>query len=191
MMKEHVNNKKPKKTDHFITILLFPTFFPATKEEIDKILGPESEIFCRRFGVTQEGNWEHKNILNVQKSWAELSMDTSLEIEKLEQMISDGLTRLMEVRQTRVRPATDDKILLGWNAVLLTAFCKYSAASGNEFYKNEAIELYHFLDDNFSEKEVIRYHSFKNKIAKQHHITKTFQFFNIYTTESLCISAVA
>src|SRR6478752_5066618 len=36
MMKEHVKNKKPKKADHFITILLFPTFFPATKEEIDK-----------------------------------------------------------------------------------------------------------------------------------------------------------
>lgn len=141
-------------------------FYVWTKEEIDNILGSDSEIFCKRFGVTTNGNWEHKNILSIQTSWEQLSEESGIEIEKLKQNISAASTRLLAVRNKRVRPATDDKMLLGWNALLLTAFCKSSAVSGNELYKQEAIQLYQFLVNNFSENGLLRYHSFKNQTAK-------------------------
>jgi uncharacterized protein YyaL (SSP411 family) len=49
----------------------------------------------------------------------------------------------------RQRPSADDKIILGWNALLLTAFCKAYAATNNTKYKAMALDLYQTIFKNF------------------------------------------
>jgi uncharacterized protein YyaL (SSP411 family) len=56
----------------------------------------------------------------------------------------------LTARNERVRPATDDKIILGWNALMNTACSKAYAATGNNEYKKMAIDNMQFLLAAFS-----------------------------------------
>ncbi|MFT3908835.1 MAG: thioredoxin domain-containing protein [Ferruginibacter sp.] len=141
-------------------------FYVWDKAEIDHILGDDSKIFCKWYGVTEHGNWEHKNILHITVSKEHFATEHKINTAQLENILVSSENKLLSVRNKRIRPATDDKILLGWNALLLNAFCKASAALGNDDYKRRAISLFDFLNEKFSQDGNIVYHSYKNNIAK-------------------------
>jgi uncharacterized protein YyaL (SSP411 family) len=75
---------------------------------------------------------------------------------------------LLDVRQRRIRPGTDDKILLSCNALLIKAFCKAASALGEESYLQEAIDLYKFVQENFKDKSetFLLLHSYKKAEAR-------------------------
>jgi uncharacterized protein YyaL (SSP411 family) len=86
----------------------------------------------------------------------------------LQRIIQKGKHVLLEKRNERIRPQTDDKILLGWNALMNTALCKAFAATGNESFKELAINNMQFLLKNISKNDTVDFfHSWKNNIAKQ------------------------
>jgi len=61
----------------------------------------------------------------------------------------------------------DDKIILGWNALMNTAYSKAFAATGNEDYRKTAIRNMDFILAVFSiENKVELFHTWKNNIAK-------------------------
>jgi uncharacterized protein YyaL (SSP411 family) len=74
---------------------------------------------------------------------------------------------LFEARTKRVRPSLDDKILLGWNALMNTAYSKAYAALGIESYKEIAKRHMLFLEKNFSQSDGKWFHTYKNGQAKQ------------------------
>ena len=89
-------------------------------------------------------------------------------MEQLQRIIKKGERILLEKRNERIRPQTDDKILLGWNALMNTALCKAFAATGNESFKQLAIDNMQFLLNKFSKDNTVEFfHSWKNNIAKQ------------------------
>ncbi len=140
-------------------------FYVWEKNEIDLILENHSEIFCEYYGITETGNWEHSNILNVVTSKEELSQRYNITVPQLEQVLFHSEKKLLEQRNKRIKPLTDDKILLSWNALLLSAFCKAAAALSNEEYKKQAVTLFNFLIEKFSKNGDIVFHSYKNNKA--------------------------
>ena len=105
-------------------------YYTWQKEELKTILGEEdSDFFCNLFGVTETGNWEETNILwlSHEQNWQTnlLNPQTKNGVEKCKQ-------KLLVVRQQRVRPQLDDKIILGWNALMIIACCKAFAALGDD-----------------------------------------------------------
>jgi len=141
-------------------------FYVWDKEELDNILGDDAALVCQYFSVTEKGNWEHKNILHVSQPVEKFAQDHNITIEALQAIIDAATKKLLVERNKRVRPATDDKILLGWNALLLTAFCKAASALGNLDYAEKAISLYAFLKEKFSRDGDIAYHTYKNNEAR-------------------------
>ena len=141
-------------------------FYVWDISEINKILGKDSAIFCNWYDVTEQGNWEHKNILNVKNQKEIFSKENGTSVQALNSLLHVLENKLLTERNKRIRPATDDKILLGWNALLLTAFCKASAALGSEVYKEHAVNLFNFLIEKFSEGDMIVHHSYKNNQAR-------------------------
>jgi len=141
-------------------------FYVWDKKEIDAILGEDSEIYCKWFGVSEKGNWEGKNILHISTATAIFSAENNISIEVLHALIKSGNEKLLKQRIKRPAPSTDDKIILGWNALLITAFCKAAAALGDENYKNEAISLFDFVAKKFSREGMISFHTYKNNEAK-------------------------
>ncbi|MEO7524624.1 MAG: thioredoxin domain-containing protein [Ferruginibacter sp.] len=141
-------------------------FYVWDKAEIDLILGADSKIFCAWYGVTENGNWEHSNILHITHTKENFAAEHGLGISQLDVLLITSENKLLTIRNKRIRPATDDKIILGWNALLLTAFCKASVALENEDYKIRAIALFEFIIEKFSKDGDILYHTYKNDVAK-------------------------
>jgi len=106
--------------------------------EIDVLLGEDAALFKDFYGVTAAGNWEGKNILTRPEGGEELTADQQKRLES-------ARSRLLEYRDRRVHPGLDDKILLGWNALMNLALSKAFAALGEDCYRELAVENMRFL----------------------------------------------
>ena len=142
-------------------------FYVWTKDEILEVLGEEALLFCEFYGVTEEGNWEHNNILNARMPREAFATQKGLSETEISDRLDSALEKLLHRRNERVRPGLDDKILLGWNALMNTAYSKAHAAFGDENYKLRAVQNIHFLLDHFQKKnDPSFYHTYKNGQAK-------------------------
>ena len=143
-------------------------FYVWNYEEVSDLLQNDAFIFCDFFDIKPEGNWEEKNILWRKKKEKVFCEQKNISLEELQRIIKKGERILLEKRNERIRPQTDDKILLGWNALMNTALCKAFAATGNESFKQLAIDNMKFLLNKFSKEDTVDFfHSWKNNIAKQ------------------------
>ncbi len=141
-------------------------FYVWQKEAIDKVLGEDADIFCKYYNVTDAGNWESNNILNVTESIDDFAANHNTTAFSIEQLLKRSVKKLLLERSKRIRPGLDDKILLNCNALLLTAFCKAYAALQNDTYKEKAIGLSAFIQARFSNKEGGLYHTYKAETAR-------------------------
>ena len=141
-------------------------FYVWEKSELEMILGKDAEIFCEYYGVKESGNWEGKNILHVSNEDDFFANSINISVDDLKAKLADSEKKLLAERNKRIRPATDDKILLGWNALMLTALCKASAALKNEKYKRIALSLYDFIKKEFSRDGQVTFHTYKNGIVR-------------------------
>ena len=150
-------------------------FYVWNYEEVMKLLKEDGEIFCDFFDIKPTGNWsertsseEGKNILWRKKKEEIFNEEKNISIEDLQRVIQNGKKILLKKRNKRIRPQTDDKILLGWNALMNTALSKAFAATGNESFRQLAIDNMHFLLSKFSEDNAADFfHSWKNNFGKQ------------------------
>ncbi len=127
-------------------------FYIWQKNEISAILGDDAEAFCRRYDVTARGNWEGKNILRIIDPEQVIPEEKEREWKK----------KLMLARNRRIRPLLDDKILSGWNALMISSLCRAYASLGEESYRVMAIEGMRFLEEKMRGEGIFHfYHSFK------------------------------
>ncbi len=104
-------------------------FFIWDAAEIDEILGAsDGKVFREFYGVTASGNFEGRNILNVANDGFE---DVSDEVRTI---LDRGRKSLFEVREKRVKPFRDEKILTAWNGLMLSAFAEAAAVLGRDDY---------------------------------------------------------
>ncbi len=114
-------------------------------EEIESILGEDFEFFKAAYGLTERGNWEGKIVLQralEDTTLADrfgLSAGTHDPQRSIPVRISACHARLLAVRNTRIRPGTDDKVLTAWNGLMLSAFAQASRA----FWGTEQGDEYH------------------------------------------------
>lgn len=142
-------------------------FYTWSLAEIQELLKDDAVIFCKYYQIENAGNWEHTNILWVRDSPEDFARLNGLELAEFEKLIERSKKILFEARTKRVRPSLDDKILLGWNALMNTAYSKAYAALGIESYKEIAKRHMLFLEKNFSQSDGKWFHTYKNGQAKQ------------------------
>ena len=141
-------------------------FYVWDEKEINDILGTGAGLYGKWFGVSENGNWEGKNILNISEKEEKFAAENHISVQELQLLVNNGNGKLLKERNKREKPMTDDKILLGWNALFLTALCKASAALSNEYYKEQAVLLFDFIIKKFSQEGMILFHTYKNDEAK-------------------------
>ncbi|CAB4864096.1 unannotated protein [freshwater metagenome] len=99
-------------------------FYVWTVAELRAVLGEDADVAIAWLGATQDGNFHEGGPgLNVLESRGP---------EPDPQVRERVRTRLLEERTQRVRPATDDKRLASWNALMLAALADAGAALGRE-----------------------------------------------------------
>ncbi len=141
-------------------------YYVWTKTEIENLLGDKAAIFCDYYDVTEDGNWENVNILQVKAGLDEVAALHKKTEEEIESLLEECKGILLKHRYTRIAPATDDKVILGWNAMMNTAYSKAFMATGNEVYKTLAINNMEFLLANFKTETGRFLHTWKNDKAK-------------------------
>jgi uncharacterized protein len=110
-------------------------FFVWTEEEISQILGEEaSEIFCRIYDVTEEGNFEEKNILHPILTLEQASKFFRRDLKEIESLVSDAKAKLFQEREKRIKPFRDEKILTSWNGLMLSGFAEAIKISPHPSY---------------------------------------------------------
>lgn len=82
------------------------------------------EVFMQAYGITAQGNFEGKNVLQRQKEDETLAAQFSLPLEHIPQLLQEMRNHLFKWRAGRVRPALDDKAITSWNALALIAFAE-------------------------------------------------------------------
>jgi uncharacterized protein YyaL (SSP411 family) len=107
-------------------------FFVWTAEEMREVLGADAAPALAYWGVDRGPNFEGKNILWVP---GEPAPDRTAEARR----------RLLEVRERRVRPARDDKVLAAWNGLVCRAFAEAGRALGRADYVGAAVRNAEFV----------------------------------------------
>src|SRR3954470_13766808 len=85
----------------------------------DELVEVGGEPVATAFGATPSGNWEGTNVLWHPLAFAAIADEHDLDETELRQRVDAARVELFERRATRVRPATDDKILAAWNAMTI------------------------------------------------------------------------
>lgn len=113
-------------------------FYTWTWDEWKEIIG-EDEVLQACFDVSEEGNWEHTNILHVAEPVASVAMRYDMPEAVVAKKIAEAKQKLLAARNTRIRPLTDDKSLLSWNALMNIALCKAAQALQDDTYRQRAV----------------------------------------------------
>ena len=95
-------------------------FFVWSLDEVDRILGRENaEVFCEFYDITGSGNFEGENILHIQTPLDVFANKLRVDEAELEEILRKGKQELFEVREGRIKPGLDDKILTSWNGIMI------------------------------------------------------------------------
>ncbi|CAN5495297.1 thioredoxin domain-containing protein [soil metagenome] len=124
-------------------------FFVWTPPEIEAILGEaDAQVFNFYYDVSEEGNFEEKNILNVKNSLSETAEALKISSEKLAEVLENGREKLFKEREKRIKPFRDEKVLTAWNGLMLATFAEASAILDSEDYLQIAKKNADFILEN-------------------------------------------
>jgi uncharacterized protein len=142
-------------------------FYTWTYEELHTLLGEDFEVLAETWDISPGGNWEHVNILRLRFALETVAEKFGLTTAALQDKIEAARATLLAARAARVRPQTDDKILLGWNALTNIALTKAYAALGEPVYLERARENMGFLLSVFADRQRGGlFHTYKNRLAR-------------------------
>ena len=114
-------------------------FFVWDSAEIRDALGePDGDLFNAYYNITDAGNFEGRNIPNVTRSIAEVAQVRGISEEELRGALERSRGKLFELREQRVKPDRDEKILTAWNGLMLASFAEAGVVLNRPGYTTAA-----------------------------------------------------
>ncbi len=110
-------------------------FYVWSADQIRELLGSDAERVLGFYGVTDGGNFEGTNILNVVGEEPPPDLDQAKET-------------LLDARSQRIRPGLDDKVIASWNGLAIRAFAEAGAVLQEPGYLDAARNAARFVVDN-------------------------------------------
>ncbi len=168
-------------------------FYTWTAEEFSEALGHYAVLAGEYYSIDAQGLWENgRNILLRPASDDIFAQQHFLSAEELLSLTGFCRTQLLKVRNTRSRPGLDDKMLVAWNAMMVSALVDASVALGNENYLKAAVKAAHFSLQYLKRTKQGLFHTWKNGKAQINAFLDDYAFLitafiNLYsvTTEEI------
>ncbi|RUM98628.1 thioredoxin domain-containing protein [Pseudaminobacter arsenicus] len=113
-------------------------FYTWNREEIESILEQDSSLFFNSFTLTKPQGWEGKPI--VHRSPSQSSRPQADEVIRIKR-------NLLAVRERRIRPGRDDKALVDWNGLTITALAEVGRSFSRNDWVDAARRAYRFILD--------------------------------------------
>ncbi len=128
-------------------------FFVWSLREILEVLGDgDGDLFCQYFNVSEGGNFEGQNILHISSSIEDAAARNKVSVDELQAIVDRGREKLFAVREQRIKPGRDEKVLTAWNGLMLASFAEASAILERSDYRkiaeaNARFLLFHLQKD--------------------------------------------
>lgn len=145
-------------------------FYVWSIEEIREILGEDAELFNKVYGIEENGNFIEQasgrttgdNIVHMQKSWEDLAAELNLDKADLRAKMESARKKLFEVREKRIHPHKDDKILVDWNGLMIAALSIGARIPGDATYEKAASNAADFILTKMRDSQGTLLHRFRN-----------------------------
>lgn len=138
-------------------------FYVWKKEQLQRLLKDDFELFSQVFNINDFGYWEEGNYVLIQKEpLEEIAARNQLEVHLLQAKKKTWEQLLYLEREKRSKPRLDDKCLTSWNALMLKGFVDAYKALHDENYLKIALENAHFILKNLWTAEGNLLRNYKN-----------------------------
>ena len=115
-------------------------FFVWSEEELNEVLSEEEARFARRVWRTSpEGNFEGENILRMDGPYEDVAKELRIPVAELLTQLDEISAKLLTHRAERIPPLRDEKVIVGWNSMLITTLAESAAALDRDDYLQAAI----------------------------------------------------
>jgi hypothetical protein len=129
-------------------------FFTWTPAELDALLDRKvAKSVATFYGVSKRGNFEGRNIFTNWRDEADVARELGISVDTLREHLAIAHERLYAERSTRPAPLLDDKVLVSWNGLMISAFARAGFAFGNDGLVNRARNAARLLLDELVEGE--------------------------------------
>jgi uncharacterized protein YyaL (SSP411 family) len=143
-------------------------FFVWTPGEIEAVLGAEpAKVFSYVFDVTPQGNFEHgRSILNRPKTAAQCAQILGRDEAELRRELDEARAKLLAVRDARVHPGLDDKVLVAWNGLMIEALALAAGVLDEPRYLTAAQRAAEFILQNLRRTDGRLLHAWRDGQAR-------------------------
>lgn len=122
------------------------------------------EIVKEYWNITEEGDLDKKNILYVNNSVDEVSKMKNIPRLEVEKIIEESKIDLLKIRNKKIKPNTDYKIISSWNSLLISSLCNIYNSTRDEKFLHQASNTANSILENFIEDDIL-FHTKNNKIG--------------------------
>ncbi|MDA0334786.1 MAG: hypothetical protein O2782_06460 [bacterium] len=138
-------------------------YFVWTPEQVEEVIDDEetARLFCAYYDITPQGNFEGSSILHTDADIVEQARLLGVTEPVLQAAVDDGRRRLFDARSWRTAPTRDDKILVAWNGMMISAMSRGYEAFGETVWLDSARTAAQFLVDHLIVEGGLR-HSWKD-----------------------------
>jgi len=121
-------------------------YYVWTKDELQKILKENFDLFADYFNINERGLWEHNNYILLRNlSDESIALKYNLSVDDLLSTIIEIKKQLLKIRDQRVRPGLDNKILTSWNALMLKGYVDAYTIFDEQHFLDVAIKNAEFI----------------------------------------------
>jgi uncharacterized protein YyaL (SSP411 family) len=121
-------------------------FYVWTETDLKEILREDFTLFSRYYTIQKENVWEDDSyVLSKSLDDEAFSAEHSILLSQLHTLKTKWHEKLLTAREKRIRPRTDDKILISWNALLINGYVDAYTALGSPAYLDSAIDILNTL----------------------------------------------
>ena len=139
-------------------------FYVWKKEELQKLLKEDFDLFSQVFNINDFGYWEESNFVLIQNQSLEaLATLNQISVTALQTKKKTWEKLLFTEREKRSKPRLDDKSLTSWNAIMGKGFVDAYKALGNENYLKTALQNADFILNCLLTSQGNLLHSYKDK----------------------------
>jgi uncharacterized protein YyaL (SSP411 family) len=155
------------------------SYYIWTREEVGKIIGNDTPIVLDYFNITSDGNFEEgKNVLFRTSSDQDFALKHKITEEVLSGILASAKTNLFEARTRRERPATDDKIITGWNSLMMKAYSDAYRVFGENTFLERAIKNSGFILEKMKQPDGRLFRSYRKKKTTVNGLIDDYAFKN-------------
>lgn len=138
-------------------------YYIWTKDELEKILGADFNLFAQYYNVNLYGKWEENNYHLIRTlSDEEIANKNNISVNELSNKVKSWQKTLLAARNKRDLPRLDDKSLTSWNALMLKAYADSYAVFNEKHFLEMALKTAQFITSKQLKEDGGLYRNFKN-----------------------------